>query len=86
MRYLSSSDYMSKIPNLSEILFVSKIKIFQSIRDFKTRYVLIIKYVSTTKETLGALGKGNNFLKYAFSSYNKIALTKSFKSFHVSHN
>ena len=42
-----------------------KIKVFQSIRDFKTLYVLITKYVSTSKETLEALGKSNNFLKYA---------------------
>ena len=58
----------------------------KSIRDFKTRYVLIIKHVSTSKETLGALGKSNNFLKYAFSSYKKMTLTKRFKTFHVSHN
>ena len=45
---------------------------FQSIWDFKTRYVVAIKYISISKETIKLFNEGYKFSSYEIELQNRV--------------
>ena len=60
---------------------------FQSIWDFKTRYVVAIKYISISKETIKLFNEGYKFSSYEIELQNRvIQITSHLKLLNIKFN